>query len=585
MKTKIVVAAALIFSSTLIFCSKDNGTGPKDTTPVRNVKSFRIIGYNLYPQLPSFVNLMFQVSDLGNVGVDFLTMDRFTLSENDKSIDPAAVSLTLRKSQDIKYYLNTVILIDNTTASNIDAIKSAVTSLINKKVQSQTISIYTCSGEMSEVIVGSADKSALIDALNTIQASGETLNLYASLQQLLDANVERYEFDDVVQYTYVVIASSAEDKNPGNLMQVVKAAEQKRVYTVGIGSAVDKDALDVLGNVSFTKLSDAGQLTKAMNDIQEELNYWSKSFYWLSYATQVRKNGNNSVTLSISGNQNTDETATWSAYYASSGFTEVTKSLFINWQEGQTIGSDVLYVTYNTTAQVTATTVLATKTPAYTWSVENSSVVQIVPIAGTTSRIELNVLGNDGDQTNMTVTDTANDETVVVMVKISTYRFGTLLREVWMDIQGGSVSDLVKFPKFISDTPDSRNEITLFEAPSNITEYYGQRIRGYVFPPTTGLYQFWIASNDASELWLSTDTDPANKKKICYATTWVAPRAWEEQATQKSALIELQAGNAYYIEALMKERDGGDNLAVAWAGPGIIRTIPKGAWISPWIIK
>jgi hypothetical protein len=30
-------------------------------------------------------------------------------------------------------------------------------------------------------------------------------------------------------------------------------------------------------------------------------------------------------------------------------------------------------------------------------------------------------------------------------------------------------------------------------------------IRGFVFPPTTGSYTFWIASDDASELrWIST---------------------------------------------------------------------------------
>ena len=34
-------------------------------------------------------------------------------------------------------------------------------------------------------------------------------------------------------------------------------------------------------------------------------------------------------------------------------------------------------------------------------------------------------------------------------------------------------------------------------------------------------------------------------------------------------LISLEAGQRYYIEALMKESNGGDNLAVAWSGPGI----------------
>ncbi|MHC2993445.1 hypothetical protein OB13_18385, partial [Pontibacter sp. HJ8] len=36
---------------------------------------------------------------------------------------------------------------------------------------------------------------------------------------------------------------------------------------------------------------------------------------------------------------------------------------------------------------------------------------------------------------------------------------------------------------------------------------------------------------------------------------------------QQSAKITLEAGKRYYIEALMKEENGGDNLAVGWQLP------------------
>ncbi len=38
---------------------------------------------------------------------------------------------------------------------------------------------------------------------------------------------------------------------------------------------------------------------------------------------------------------------------------------------------------------------------------------------------------------------------------------------------------------------------------------------------------------------------------------------------QQSAAITLKGGRKYYIEALHKDGGGGDNLAVAWAGPGV----------------
>ena len=38
-----------------------------------------------------------------------------------------------------------------------------------------------------------------------------------------------------------------------------------------------------------------------------------------------------------------------------------------------------------------------------------------------------------------------------------------------------------------------------------------------------------------------------------------------------SAPVNLVAGQQYYIEAFAKEGTGGDNLSVAWSGPGIAR--------------
>ena len=89
-------------------------------------------------------------------------------------------------------------------------------------------------------------------------------------------------------------------------------------------------------------------------------------------------------------------------------------------------------------------------------------------------------------------------------------------------------------------------------------------MRGYLTPTTTGDYWFWIASDDNGELWLSTDSNPDNKTRIAYVPGWTNPREWTWYAQQKSALIHLVAGTRYYVEALMKEGGGGDNLAVAW---------------------
>lgn len=97
--------------------------------------------------------------------------------------------------------------------------------------------------------------------------------------------------------------------------------------------------------------------------------------------------------------------------------------------------------------------------------------------------------------------------------------------------------------------------------------YYGQRLRAFVVPPTNGNYTFWIASDDSSELFVSTDETPANEMAVASVSTWTNFREFSKEANQQSAPIYLQAGKRYYVEALMQQGDGGDNLTVQWQLP------------------
>jgi hypothetical protein len=95
---------------------------------------------------------------------------------------------------------------------------------------------------------------------------------------------------------------------------------------------------------------------------------------------------------------------------------------------------------------------------------------------------------------------------------------------------------------------------------------------GWIKAPTTGNYTFWITTDDNGELRLSTDADPANKKLIANVPGFAGYNEWEKQfagaTPQKSAPIPLVANQFYYIEALMKEHDGGDHIKVQWQIPG-----------------
>jgi hypothetical protein len=173
----------------------------------------------------------------------------------------------------------------------------------------------------------------------------------------------------------------------------------------------------------------------------------------------------------------------------------------------------------------------------------------------------------------------------VTGVAISCSATGNITYQVWNNIGNSTlVSSLtgnINYP----DNPTSSTLITSMEGITDQGDSYGARIAGYICAPATGSYTFWIASDDYGELWLSTDDQPANKQKIAYVNGYTWIRTWNKYATQKSATINLVQGQKYYIEALMKEGTGHDNLAVGWLKPGQSGIAPSevipGSVLSP----
>lgn len=132
--------------------------------------------------------------------------------------------------------------------------------------------------------------------------------------------------------------------------------------------------------------------------------------------------------------------------------------------------------------------------------------------------------------------------------------------------------------------PSVRDVRSAFEAPADAGEYYLTRMRGYLHPPVTGEYTFWVSSDNSSELWLSLDADPSKARRIASVPrfAWVEHREWSRFPSQQSEPVLLKAGESYYIEALHEQTTGADHLSVAWQGPGLDRTVIPGRYLSPW---
>ncbi len=147
-------------------------------------------------------------------------------------------------------------------------------------------------------------------------------------------------------------------------------------------------------------------------------------------------------------------------------------------------------------------------------------------------------------------------------------------------ITGYPISNLTSDADYPAN-PDVTATYSSFFGPTDVTDNYGVRMYGWVCPPETGDYTFWLATDDYGELWLSTNEDAANVVKIAEIIGWTTDYEWSKYSSQQSGSITLQAGECYYIEALMNEGGGLDNIAVGWELPdGTLDRPISGAYLS-----
>jgi concanavalin A-like lectin/glucanase superfamily protein/chitobiase/beta-hexosaminidase-like protein/Big-like domain-containing protein len=158
---------------------------------------------------------------------------------------------------------------------------------------------------------------------------------------------------------------------------------------------------------------------------------------------------------------------------------------------------------------------------------------------------------------------------------------GFLKQEFYANATRAQLED----PSF-SQQPTFVNYLNSFETPSGQGINYAERVSGYFTPALTTNYVFFICSDDDSDLFLSTDSNPGNEHLIAAETSWSNSRQWLSSsggsvlASKRSdqftgttwpggPTIGLQAGNQYYIEAVHHQGVGGDDLAVTVKTAGV----------------
>ena len=167
-------------------------------------------------------------------------------------------------------------------------------------------------------------------------------------------------------------------------------------------------------------------------------------------------------------------------------------------------------------------------------------------------------------------------KTIVAASKVSAYAFitvreGVMKFSAWFGITGTPVQNLLDDPRYPA-TPDrvgaafGFNSRDVFGNDSN--DNYGATLEGALTPTESGSYRFFVYSDDASQLFLSTDDKEANLVQIAEETGCCNRFTEPGEHTRTSEPVALTAGKKYFIRMIYKEGGGGDYGQVAWRKEG-----------------
>jgi hypothetical protein len=158
---------------------------------------------------------------------------------------------------------------------------------------------------------------------------------------------------------------------------------------------------------------------------------------------------------------------------------------------------------------------------------------------------------------------------------------GALSWDYYYEITPQGLASLTSFQYYQQSAPTTNGYLTTFDTdqitggdlnnnPSfgSLGDNYGDVVSGFITPAVSGDYFFFLASDDASELDLSTDSSVVNATTIatepgcCHG--FLEPDASNNTGQTTPTPISLKAGTPYFIRAFHTEGGGGDYVKVAW---------------------
>ncbi len=160
---------------------------------------------------------------------------------------------------------------------------------------------------------------------------------------------------------------------------------------------------------------------------------------------------------------------------------------------------------------------------------------------------------------------------------IDTTHTGKIYGQVWNYDGGLADSTIAGLKAHIASqpTPDRRDSSTYLGSNWN-ADNYGVLWTGWLMPPVSGAYTFYVRADQSANFLLGPDADsnnlPANSRALCSLSR--PSTVWPTSGSGVSKPVYLNSDESYFFRFYHREKTGSDMGQVGWIGPEWFNEMP-----------
>ncbi len=383
-----------------------------------NGAGYSFIDHGVKTETPNYVKLLFEVVDDAGIPVPDLTLDKIEIYEDGQIISSSESFVLLQQYLSNKYVVKIVMMLDNSTSlrDKIPDIKNAALNFVNNIADSRhQIAVYEFSENTVLLQDFTSDKNLLSAAINSIVVGQPSTDLYGATITGAEHWQQSFTPDEIRTGAMILFTDGTDTQGSHTLNSALNAVSGKRVYTIGLGDEINPSILESIGNSGFFAITESSELVTTFTTISNEIERYSKSFYWLTYASPKR--GDYLHTLIVRAIDNPINSYV-EGTFSSADFFSNTPGLYINATAQNPSGVDTLSVARNSSIEADAYSFYF-ENPNYTWQITSgSSLITIAP-QNTSQSVVTITAGNSTGSAQVKIDDNQNNLTKNVTVLIT----------------------------------------------------------------------------------------------------------------------------------------------------------------------